>query len=34
VLIVNNKHMCVRMAPEKIDVMLAELAEAARGDSQ
>ena len=34
VLIVNNKHMCVRMAPEKIDAMLAELAEAAHGDSK
>ena len=34
VLIVNNKHMCVRMAPEKIDTMLTELAEAARGESK
>ena len=25
VLIVNNKHMCVRMAPEKIDAMIDEL---------
>lgn len=25
VLLVNNQHMCVRMAPEKIDAMLAEL---------
>jgi len=25
VLLVNNKHMCVRMTPEKIDAMLAEL---------
>ena len=25
VLLVNNKHMCVRMAPEKIDAMLADL---------
>jgi len=25
VLLVNNQHMCVRMAPEKIDSMLAEL---------
>ena len=25
VLLVNNKHMCVRMAPEKIDAMLDEL---------
>jgi NADH-quinone oxidoreductase subunit E len=25
VLLVNNKHMCVRMIPEKIDAMLAEL---------
>jgi NADH-quinone oxidoreductase subunit E len=34
VLIVNNKHMCVRMAPEKIDAMLADLAEVAREDSK
>lgn len=31
VLLVNNKHMCVRMQPEKIDEMLAELAAAAKG---
>jgi NADH-quinone oxidoreductase subunit E len=34
VLIVNNKHMCVRMAPEKIDAMLSELADAARGEAE
>jgi NADH-quinone oxidoreductase subunit E len=34
VLIVNNKHMCVRMAPEKIDAMLGELADAARGEAE
>lgn len=28
VLLVNNKHMCVRMAPEKIDAMLADLSAA------
>ena len=31
VLLVNNKHMCVRMQPEKIDEMLAELATASKG---
>jgi NADH-quinone oxidoreductase subunit E len=31
VLLVNNKHMCVHMAPEKIDAMLAELAESVKG---
>lgn len=31
VLLVNNKHMCVRMQSEKIDEMLAELAAAAKG---
>ena len=31
VLLVNNKHMCVRMQPEKIDEMLAELAASAKG---
>ena len=25
VLLVNNQHMCVRMTPEKIDAMLADL---------
>ena len=34
VLLVNNKHMCVRMAPEKIDAMLSELAVAARGEAE
>ena len=34
VLLVNNKHMCVRMAPEKIDAMLGELADAARGEAE
>jgi NADH-quinone oxidoreductase subunit E len=33
VLIVNNKHMCVHMAPEKIDAMLNELSASAQGDA-
>lgn len=33
VLIVNNKHMCVHMAPAKIDAMLNELSNAAKGDA-
>ena len=31
VLLVNNNHMCVRMEREKIDSMISELAEAAKG---
>lgn len=31
VLLVNNQHMCVRMAPEKIDAMLAELSAVKEG---
>ncbi len=33
VLLVNNKHMCVHMAAEKIDAMLAELSAAAKGEA-
>ncbi len=33
VLIVNNKHMCVHMAPAKIDAMLDELSNAAKGEA-
>lgn len=33
VLIVNNKHMCVHMAPAKIDAMLNELSNAAKGEA-
>ena len=31
VLLVNNTHMCVRMAPEKIDEMISDLTAAAKG---
>ena len=31
VLLVNNNHMCVRMEREKIDAMISELSEAAKG---
>jgi len=33
VLLVNNKHMCVNMAAEKIDAMLSELSAAAKGEA-
>jgi len=33
VLILNNKHMCVRMQPEKIDAMLAQMQQATQGES-
>ena len=33
VMLVNNKHMCVRMAPERIDAMLEELKASVKGVS-
>ena len=33
VMLVNNKHMCVRMAPERIDAMLEELQSSVKGVS-
>ena len=33
VMLVNNKHMCVRMAPERIDAMLDELRTSVKGAS-
>jgi len=33
VLIVNNKHMCVNMVPDKIDAMLNELSASVQGDA-
>ncbi len=33
VMLVNNKHMCVRMAPERIDTMLDELRTSVKGAS-
>lgn len=33
VLLVNNKHMCVHMAAEKIDAMLGELAASGKGET-
>jgi NADH-quinone oxidoreductase subunit E len=31
VLLINNTHMCVRMAADKIDAMIADLGAAAKG---